>query len=156
PARVTEATWLIQDTFRARALQRGYDAATKVSGAPMRQSIIALALLAGCAQYQRTEVRNTLSDRGQVVREWYPNEDEDRLIVREGDRLTEYRIVNTPQGRAFAESLYAVDVVTKGCYAGPMMDVIDCERLRGDAEMARFLPGRPGKATPPPPPAPPS
>jgi hypothetical protein len=119
----------------------------------MRQLVLATTLLAGCAQYQRTEMRNTLSERGQVVREWYPSPDEDRLIVKEGDRLIEYRISNTPQGRARAEPVYAVDVVTHGCYTGPMMDVLDCERLRGDAEMARFLPQRPGKPNSQPPPA---
>jgi len=123
----------------------------------MRELIIATVLLTACVtQYQRVEMRNMLAQRGEVVREWYPSEDEDRLILKEGDRLTEYRIVNTGQGRAIAEPLYAVDVATRGCYTGPMADPLDCERLRDDAEMARFLPPRPAKPTAPqPPPAPP-
>ncbi len=108
-------------------------------------SILALAtLVAGCGGALRNMVRDAVSQKGQVLREWKSSDNEDRMIVHEGNRINEYRIYSVQVGlssAAQAELVYSVDTVTELCYGGPSQTTIPCANLKRDPDMAQYVPG---------------
>jgi hypothetical protein len=103
----------------------------------------ALIVVAGCGGALRNMVRDAVAQKGQVLREWKSAENEDRMIVREGNRINEYRVYSLQVGltsAAQSELVYSVDTVTELCYGGPAQSNVPCPNLRRDPDMGPFVP----------------
>lgn len=104
--------------------------------------LIAALALGACGGMARSMVHNAVAQKGQVLRTW-TLENEERIIVREGNRINYYRIVGisfTLSANAIAEIMYAVDIITETCYTGTKGETpIACDRLSRDADMAPYV-----------------
>ncbi len=123
----------------------------------MLRTLFGMLLLcaAGCGGSLRGMVRDHVAQRGQVLREWSVG-DEERMIVREGNRVVEYRILSSQVGissSAPAEILFAVDTVIGECYTGFTGHTpLPCDRVARDPDMRPYAEqamAPPPAATPP-------
>jgi hypothetical protein len=109
----------------------------------MIRTIVGMSLLGaiGCGGSLRGMVRDHVAQRGQVLREWQLG-NEERMIVREGNRVVEYRILSSQVGissSAHAEILYAVDTVIGECYTGFTGHTpLPCDRVARDPDMRPY------------------
>src|SRR5262245_4230085 len=102
---------------------------------------VALSFLTACEGALRSEVRSIVAQRGRVLREWNVSENEDRMLIREGNRITEYRIGSFTAARstgATSEVLYSFDSVINVCYGAGGV-VIPCEKLVQDPDIGPYL-----------------
>lgn len=109
----------------------------------MRFTLVILAVLlpmaSGCASLGQSMARDAVAQKGQVLREWKQGS-EDWMLVREGNRVVEYRI-NTLQigisAATQAHAVYSVDQVTRTCYAGAAP--ISCANLSRDPNIGPYV-----------------
>ncbi len=104
--------------------------------------VLVLPLVAsGCAGFAGSVVQDTLAQRGQVLRQWQVG-DVRYSVIREGNRVVEYRVVALQIGLnavGTAEPLYAVDTVTQLCFAGPKQDLAPCDHVALDPVMCPYV-----------------
>lgn len=116
---------------------------------PVKAIIIAAALLCSAACSMRQATHDLIVQRGQVLKEWKEGE-EDRLIMKEGNRIILYRVYSVSYAGGSAgqsEVLYAVDQVTRTCFAGPTQTQIQCRDLSRDSNMKPYVKWGPGEST---------
>jgi hypothetical protein len=103
----------------------------------------------GCSSFVRNTNQRLVTQRGQLLRQWKVD-DQDRTLVREGNRVVEYRLVQYQVGPFVggdAEVVYAVDTVIHTCYTGsgsqlrgtPNWLQVDCAMLALDPDMKPYI-----------------
>jgi hypothetical protein len=108
----------------------------------LRFLFVLMLMSVGCAHSLKNSVKDTLKSKGTVLKEW-TEEPDDYLILKEGARITKYRIYNWNAGGvmgtygANAEPLYVLDTSIKECFAGQVS--IPCEKIAKDKDMKPFL-----------------
>jgi len=108
--------------------------------------IAAIAAL-GAACNLHDAVRSELSARGEVLRDWKVAADDERLILREGARVVEYRIFGTETTAVGSQVMYSVDTVTGLCFAGDSTQPVTCTALARDPDLRPYLLPSPSSST---------
>lgn len=111
--------------------------AVHTARASMKIAVIAV-LAASCSL--RGELRSELSWRGQVLRDWQVDDDDERMLVREGSRVVEYRIAGTEMTAIVSTQMYAIDTVTGLCFAGDRDQPVSCDAVARDPDLRPYVP----------------
>ncbi len=101
-----------------------------------------LLVFTGCAHRLRNSMIDAMKSKGSVLKEW-AEEPDYYMIMKEGAKITKYRIYNWNVGGvlgtygANSEALYVMDTSIKECFAGQV--VISCDKIAKDKDMKPFV-----------------
>ena len=101
---------------------------------------LATLFLSSCSNMGR--LQNMMENRGEVLKK-YEKGNDNYMIIREGDRVSKYRLYSWSAGLssgAQAESIYSIDTLIQTCAKGAQSQApIDCQVLKRDPDFKEYI-----------------